>query len=104
MIAYLNKEPTVIVLGETEFHEAKEGRGSRTFIFTDIITSVFIESVIVILNEWDPTSGQDPGLITIEIVPDEAGVVGIVAVTKEFGLKGFVRNEGKVTISPSPSL
>jgi hypothetical protein len=51
MIAYLNKEPTVIVLGETEFHEAKEGRGSRTFIFTDIITSVFIESVIVILNE-----------------------------------------------------
>lgn len=47
MTAYLKKDPNVIVLGETEFHVAKEGRGSRTFIFTVIITSGFIESDII---------------------------------------------------------
>jgi len=36
-------------------------------------------------------------------VPDEAAVLGIAAVTKLDGLKGYVTKEGKVTISPSAS-
>ncbi len=103
MTAYLTKDPTVIVLG-AEFHVAKEGRGSRTFIFTVIITSGFIESDILKVKEWALTSEQALGAIEIEIDPDEADGLGIAAVTKVIGLKGFVRNEGKVTISPSPSL
>ena len=104
MTAYLKKEPTVIVVGETEFHEAKEGRGSRTFIFTVIITSGFIESDIIKVKVWALTSEQALGTIEIAIEPDEADGLGIAAVTKVIGLKGFVRNEGKVTISPSLSL
>jgi hypothetical protein len=34
-----------MILGETEFQKEKEGRGSRTFIFTVIMISELIESV-----------------------------------------------------------
>jgi hypothetical protein len=45
MTAYLKNEPTFMILGETVFQKEKEGRGSRTFIFTVIMTSELIESV-----------------------------------------------------------
>ena len=82
MTAYLKNEPTFMILGETVFQKEKEGRGSRTFIFTVIMTSELIESVNEKVKEWYLTSEQAIGFIEIVIVPDEADGLGIEALTK----------------------
>ncbi len=71
-----------MILGETEFQKEKEGRGSRTFIFTVIMISELIESVNEKVKEWNLTSEQTIGFIEIVIEPDEADRLGIVALTK----------------------